>query len=377
MENTTQPFISACNQPFISVCTPTFNRRPFIPYMIKCFDNQDYPKDKMEWIIIDDGTDKIDDLVSDHPKVKYFSYDKKMPLGKKRNLMHEKCQGDIIVYMDDDDYYPSMRVSHAVEKLQANPLALCAGSSRIFVYYDHIDKIYQFGPYGEKHATAGTFAFRKELLKDRRYNDDACLAEEKDFLNNYTVPFVQLDPEKVILVFAHDHNTVNKKKLLENPDERFVILLDKTVEELVPEEELRRFYKDNLNTILKTYEPGLPHYKPDVIQNIIELKKTRRKEAENQANEKGQIIMKQPDGSVKKISPTEMVSIVQQQQVQYKNLQQQFGNIKNIIIEKDAEIKYLTEKLSESLSTNLAFQKLNVQLIHDLKGSSGNKSSTR
>ena len=24
--------------PFVSVCTPTFNRRPFIPYIIKCFD---------------------------------------------------------------------------------------------------------------------------------------------------------------------------------------------------------------------------------------------------------------------------------------------------------------------------------------------------
>ena len=23
------------NLPFVSVCTPTFNRRPFIPYMIK------------------------------------------------------------------------------------------------------------------------------------------------------------------------------------------------------------------------------------------------------------------------------------------------------------------------------------------------------
>ena len=30
----------------------------------------------------------------------------KMTLGKKRNLMHEKSKGDIIVYMDDDDYYP-------------------------------------------------------------------------------------------------------------------------------------------------------------------------------------------------------------------------------------------------------------------------------
>ena len=29
--------------PFVSVYTPTFNRRPFISGMIKCFDHQDYP----------------------------------------------------------------------------------------------------------------------------------------------------------------------------------------------------------------------------------------------------------------------------------------------------------------------------------------------
>jgi cellulose synthase/poly-beta-1,6-N-acetylglucosamine synthase-like glycosyltransferase len=49
--------------PFVSVCTPTFNRRPFIPYMLDCFRNQDYPMDRMEWVIVDDGTDSIKDLI--------------------------------------------------------------------------------------------------------------------------------------------------------------------------------------------------------------------------------------------------------------------------------------------------------------------------
>lgn len=352
--------------PMVSVCTPTFNRRPFIPYMIKCFNNQDYPKDRMEWIIIDDGTDKVGDLVMSHPNVKYFSYDEKMPLGKKRNIMHEKCKGSIIVYMDDDDYYPVQRVSHAVEKLQQNSEALCAGSSRIFIYYDHIDKVYQFGPYGEKHATAGTFAFKRELIENSRYEDDACLAEEKVFLNNYTVPFVQLDPEKVILVFAHDHNTVNKKKLLENIDERFVKVLGKTVEELVPEDDLRSFYKDNLNKVLANYEQGKPHFKPDVIENIIKLEELRRKDAEKRANENGQIVMKQQDGSVKKISSTEMVSIAQQQQVEMKNMQLKFNLMREALEKKDSEIQYLSNKLSETMSNNLKLQELNTKLHEKL-----------
>ena len=157
--------------PYVSVCTPTFNRRPFIESMIKCFQGQDYPKDRMEWIIIDDGTDKIGDLVKDVPRVKYFAYDTKMSLGEKRNIMHQKSCGGIIVYMDDDDYYPPQRVSHAVEKLKATPEALCAGSSEIYIYFKHIQKLYQFGPYGPNHATAGTFAFRRQLLNVTRYAD--------------------------------------------------------------------------------------------------------------------------------------------------------------------------------------------------------------
>ena len=116
-------------KPFVSICTPTFNRRPFIPMMIKCFEHQTYPKDKIEWIIVDDGTDKIEDLVAHLPYVKYFKYDEKMTLGKKRNITNEKAMGDVLVYMDDDDYYPPERVSHAVETLKENPKALCAGSS--------------------------------------------------------------------------------------------------------------------------------------------------------------------------------------------------------------------------------------------------------
>ena len=48
------------------------------------------------------------------------------------------------------------------------------------------------------------------------------MAEEKQFLKNYTIPFVQLDPIKSILVFAHDHNTFDKRRLLIDYNPKFV-----------------------------------------------------------------------------------------------------------------------------------------------------------
>ena len=245
------------NKPFISVCTPTYNRRPFIPYIIKCFQNQDYPKERMEWIILDDGTDKIYDLVKDISQIKYYSYNNKLNLGEKRNLMHSKCRGSIIVYMDDDDYYPPERVSHAVEMLLANPQALCAGSSIMNIYFKHLDKVFQFGPYGPNHATAGTFAFKKELLKHTSYDDKATISEEKHFLKNYTIPFVQLDPNKTILVITHPHNTFDKKQLLINPHPNYVRETNTNLESIIKVPDIRDFYMNRIHGLIKKYKPNI------------------------------------------------------------------------------------------------------------------------
>ena len=332
-------------KPFVSICTPTFNRRPFIPFMIKCFEQQNYPKDRLEWIIVDDGTDKIGDLVTHLPQVKYFPVEKKMLLGKKRNFMHEKTQGDILVYMDDDDYYPPERVSHAVERLQSNPTTLCAGSSEIYIYFKHIQKMYQFGPYGPNHSTAGTFAFKRALLRMTRYEDGAALAEEKHFLKNYTIPFVQLEPLKTILVFSHIHNTFDKRRLLENMIPEYTKESDKTVEMFVKEPELREFYMNQIGELLKTYEPGRPNMKPDVLMQMVQIEKERKKEmAQRQQQQQMQsITIKQGDEPPRQLTIDQIVGILQQQQAQIIHLT-------NLLQGKDTEIKILTEALHKAES---------------------------
>ena len=350
--------------PFVSVCTPTFNRRPFIEGMLKCFNHQDYPKDRMEWIIIDDGTDKIEELVINHPNVKYFKYDTKMKLGRKRNVLHEKSKGDIIVYMDDDDYYPPQRVSHAVEKLQEHPEALCAGSSEIYIYFKHIQKMYQFGPYGPNHATAGTFAFKRKLIENR-YDDEACLAEEKSFLKDYTVPFVQLDPKKVILVFSHEHNTFDKRKLLENPHPNFVKESTKTVDEFVKEKELKEFYM-NVDSLLQYYSPGKPIMKPDVLEQMVKIEETRRKHAEQMAQNNGnggQILVQQDGKDPIALNNNQIVDLMKQQQGQLQQQGGQLQQIKQAYEQVARENMDLKKQLQDQMDNITQLQKLNTQLI--------------
>ena len=340
-------------QPFVSICTPTYNRRPFIKSMIKCFEHQTYPKDKMEWIIIDDGTDKIEDLVSHIPQVKYYKYDEKMVLGKKRNLMHEKSSGDILVYMDDDDYYPPQRVSHAVNMLMTHSKALCAGASEIYIYFKHIDQMVQFGPYGPKHATAGTFAFKRELLKEHKYNDTAALAEEKSFLKDYTVPFVQLEPLKTILVFSHDHNTFDKKTLLDNRHPQYVKDSDKRVEDFIKEEDLKEFYMNEIEVLLKDYDVGKPEMKPDVLKQIEEIKVEReammKKMQQQEQMQNGNQIIGNINGKSVPLNNQQIVNILTQQQETIKRLQGVINNLQNnqrsrIKCDVDGEEKILSDE---------------------------------
>lgn len=295
-------------KPFVSICTPTYNRRPFISSMIKCFKHQDYPKDKMEWIIIDDGTDKIEDLVKGIKQVKYFKYDEKMTLGKKRNLMHEKSKGSILIYMDDDDYYPPNRVSHAVEMLMSHPDYSCAGCSELYLYFKHVQKMYQFGPYFANHATAATFAFKRKLLEDNKYEDEACLAEEKHFLKNYTVPMLQLDPLKTILVFSHNQNTFDKKKLLDKPSP-FIKESNKTVDMFIKNPELKKFYMETIEELLENYEPGKPTMKPDVLLQTLKMEELKNKELEEKLKNNRFITIQQND-QITHLNPEEIVSLL-------------------------------------------------------------------
>jgi glycosyltransferase involved in cell wall biosynthesis len=328
-------------KPFVSICTPTFNRRPFIQMAIKCFEHQTYPKDKMEWIIIDDGTDKIEDLVSHIPQVKYFKYEEKLTLGKKRNISNEKAKGDIIVYMDDDDYYPPERVKHAVESLKGSK-ALCAGSSAMFIYFKHIDKMFKFGPYGPNHATAATFAFKRELLNQTRFDEESSVAEERKFLKDYTIPFVQLDSTKSILVFSHNHNSFDKKELLKqmpNPNVHETPLVPK---DLVKETDILKFFMEDIDSLLDNYDPGRPDYKPDVKKQLAEIKIDRenkiqehmKKQVEYQDTMHKINMLMNPQATQKQIN--EQTMIIQQLNFENNQLKEQVdylnGKIRQLIM---------------------------------------------
>ena len=179
---------------FVSICTPTFNRRYFFKALIEMIRSQDYPHGQLEWVIADDGTDSVEDLIQDITfiKVRYFRMQKQETLGLKRNFLNEKAIGDFIVYFDDDDYYPPNRISHGVDMLNKNPSYKIAGSSLMHIYYHHLNEIYKCGPYGLNHATAATFIFDKKLLEETKFDTLSLISEEMFFFEKSFNPLVTI-----------------------------------------------------------------------------------------------------------------------------------------------------------------------------------------
>ena len=201
--------------PTVSICTLTYQREEFLGLLAKRIQEQSYPGAMIEWVVVDDSPEPSQLLGSGLQAgvcLRYFHQPQKMKLGAKRNLSHSLCSGDVIVYMDDDDFYPRTRVQHAVEALSGSD-KLIAGSSAMPILFLDDGSLWMAGPYGLNHATAGTFAFKKELLEVTCYQDDAEGAEEKFFLKDYQIEMVQLQPFQAIICIAHGCNTFDKNLL--------------------------------------------------------------------------------------------------------------------------------------------------------------------
>jgi glycosyltransferase involved in cell wall biosynthesis len=228
--------------PFVSVLTPTCNRRVFIPQLIRNFCRQSYPIDRMELVVMDDGEDPVADLMPRMLNVRYIALPERIPLGRKRNLLSAAARGDIIVHMDDDDYYPPTRVSHAVNRLLGSD-RLIAGSRIVLVYNLQNDRVVCSGPFGTFQAGSGSFAYRREYLEQNRWADEDRHSIEPAFTAGFTRPMVELNPLETIVVIQHNLNTWDKRRTATVPTRH-------TLRQLIRDEEALRFYRFQLRAKL-------------------------------------------------------------------------------------------------------------------------------
>ncbi len=233
-------------QPFVSVITPTYNRRRFIPAAIACYKHQTYPHTRMEWVILDDGTESVEDLFKEAakslPNIRYIRHEEKLNIGAKRNILNKEAKGDIIVCMDDDDYYPPERVAYAVRSLRSKPKVELAGSSELYYYFSDLKEIWRIGPWPANHTTAGPLVYKRSYARTHSYDESLQKAEEPSFLEYYKHPTIQMDPMKCMLVICHSENTHSKKQMISSKLDPLPKKTSLKLKDFIKEPALRDFY---------------------------------------------------------------------------------------------------------------------------------------
>jgi len=198
------------------------SRNKCLKNLLEFINNQTY-KDIVEWIIVEgsktekDAEENKEFIINEinnetHFPIKYIGFEEGSKLSDLRNRGNDSCKGDIIVCMDDDDYYPPKRVETAVAKLN-NSMKQIAGCSYAYMYHYNLEKLYKFKSFGKNHSTNNCFAYKKEYLLTHRHDAGLDLGEEMSFTNGFTEPMIQLDSEDCIVISSHRSNTFDKTPL--------------------------------------------------------------------------------------------------------------------------------------------------------------------
>jgi glycosyltransferase involved in cell wall biosynthesis len=199
-----------------------------------------------EWVVVEGSQNKnlknnnienIEDFINKKQdltdiKMRLIKPDDILALSDLRNLGNDNCLSDIIICMDDDDYYPPTSVKHTVEKLNKYN-RLIAGCSGIYFYDFKQNKLYKCSGYHNNHSTNNCMAYKREYLKNHRYKDGLHIAEEYSFTNGFTEPMIQLNPEKCIIVSIHEYNTVDKQEWITDNEHIFEVK-DKNILDIIP-----------------------------------------------------------------------------------------------------------------------------------------------
>lgn len=104
--------------PTVSVLLCTRNRREQLARALQCYLAQDYPRDLLELVVVEDGSDNCSDSLDAIPNCIYLWYPARN-LSQKRNAGVWVARGGVICHFDDDDLSAPDRVSHQVRELTA------------------------------------------------------------------------------------------------------------------------------------------------------------------------------------------------------------------------------------------------------------------
>lgn len=213
--------------PYISLLTPTFNRKKFIPLMIYNIQHFRYPKEKIEWNILesnDKNIENYENLFDKQPeylekflgiKIKYIYMNKSLTIGKKRNILCGSSSHDYLINMDDDDIYLPEYINSSIDILLNNDKDITGCLDMLFVYPEkeyktsYIRCVRDYKLYHE-----ATMCMKRDHWKKYKY-ESSSKGEGKTIFGDPNRCDISNIFRSMICV-CWEGNTINKDKFLEH-----------------------------------------------------------------------------------------------------------------------------------------------------------------
>jgi glycosyltransferase involved in cell wall biosynthesis len=179
----------------------------------------DYPKEKMEWIIVEDtdidkkdqmATDKIINFQVNHPtiSIKYIPIEGRVSIGEKRNYGVKHATHEIILFMDDDDHCPITAFRRRVAwLLHSDRDIVCCTTLPLYDLKTGVSAV-SIPPFHlplSQRISEATLTFTKAMWLERPF-PDVSLAEGEAWIEGREAKVVEIPPQQIIVAFTHGTN---------------------------------------------------------------------------------------------------------------------------------------------------------------------------
>jgi len=211
--------------PPISIVTLLYNRRKFFDLACHNIMLSDYPKDKIEWVIVDDSDDP-NEAVSDRViqvglksaplQLVYVPYDRRLPISEKRNIGVNRSKHDIILFMDDDDHYPETSFRRRVAWLTKHPWNPQASVCTTIACYDLLRGVSAVNtpPWNlplKQRVSEATLTFYKSWWEAKKFPLKVNVGEGEGFLEGREHEVLEMPPQQILVAFSHKKNTSGRR----------------------------------------------------------------------------------------------------------------------------------------------------------------------
>jgi hypothetical protein len=219
------PVLQSEDCPPISIVTLLYNRRRFFDLACHNIMLSDYPKDKIEWVIVDDSDDP-NEAVSDRViqvglksaplTVVYVPFERKLPISEKRNVGVKRAKNDIVLFMDDDDHYPETSFRRRVAWLTKHPWNPKCCVCTTIACYDLLRGVSAVNtpPWSlplRQRISEATLTFYKSWWEQQKFPLKTDVAEGEGFLLGRESEVLEMPPQQIIVAFSHRKNSSGRR----------------------------------------------------------------------------------------------------------------------------------------------------------------------